>query len=165
MSKLWLSRLGVGFLLSRPLIKLPGRSDRSKGDFTRVGEEGTMSQLLVLDLLGTFVFAISGARVGVTRRLDLFGVLFLSFVAGNFGGITRDVLIGSVPAAAISDWRYLAISLLAGVITFRCIPRSIDCGAPFLYSTPLDWRFSLCQGLRRRSRSGSTRSWRRCLGC
>ena len=78
-----------------------------------------MSLLLVLDLMGTFVFAISGAGVGVTRRLDLFGVLFLSFVAGNFGGITRDVLIGSVPPAAISDWRYLAISLLAGVITFR----------------------------------------------
>ena len=78
-----------------------------------------MSLLLMLDLAGTFVFAISGASVGVTRRLDMFGVLFLSFVAGNFGGITRDVLIGSVPPAAISDWRYLAISLLAGVITFR----------------------------------------------
>ena len=78
-----------------------------------------MSLLLVLDLVGTFVFAMSGAVVGVTRRLDLFGILFLSFVAGNFGGITRDVLIGSVPPAAISDWRYLAISLLAGVITFR----------------------------------------------
>ena len=49
---------------------------------------------------------------------DLFGILVLSFVAGNFGGITRDVLIGSVPPAAISDWRYLAVSLLAGVITF-----------------------------------------------
>lgn len=78
-----------------------------------------MSLLLVLDLLGTFVFAISGASVGVRRRLDLFGVLFLSFVAGNFGGITRDVLIGSVPPAAMSDWRYLAISLLAGMITLR----------------------------------------------
>jgi uncharacterized membrane protein YeiH len=77
-----------------------------------------MSLLLVLDLLGTFVFAISGATAGVTRRLDLFGTLVLSFVAGNFGGITRDVLIGSVPPAAISDWRYLAVSLLAGVITF-----------------------------------------------
>ena len=54
----------------------------------------------------------------MTRRLDLFGTLVLSFVAGNFGGITRDVLIGSVPHAAISDWRYLAVSLLAGVITF-----------------------------------------------
>jgi uncharacterized membrane protein YeiH len=54
----------------------------------------------------------------VTRRLDLFGILVLSFVAGNVGGIIRDILIGSVPPAAISDWRYLAVSLLAGVITF-----------------------------------------------
>jgi uncharacterized membrane protein YeiH len=77
-----------------------------------------MSLLLVLDLVGTFVFAISGATAGVMRRLDLFGILVLSFVAGNVGGITRDVLIGSVPPAAISDWRYLAVSLLAGVITF-----------------------------------------------
>ena len=74
--------------------------------------------LLVLDLVGTFVFALSGATAGVKRRLDLFGVLVLSFAAGNVGGITRDLLIGSVPPAAISDWRYLAVSLLAGVITF-----------------------------------------------
>jgi uncharacterized membrane protein YeiH len=77
-----------------------------------------MSLLLVLDLIGTFVFAISGATAGVTRRLDLFGILVISFVAGNVGGIIRDILIGSVPPAAISDWRYLAVSLLAGVITF-----------------------------------------------
>ncbi len=74
--------------------------------------------LLTLDLVGTFVFAISGATAGVNRRLDLFGILVLSFVAGNFGGITRDVLLGAVPPAAISDWRYLAVSVLAGVITF-----------------------------------------------
>jgi uncharacterized membrane protein YeiH len=77
-----------------------------------------MTLLLVLDLVGTFVFAISGATAGAARRLDLFGILVLSFVAGNFGGITRDVLIGSVPPAAISDWRYLVVSLLAGIITF-----------------------------------------------
>jgi uncharacterized membrane protein YeiH len=77
-----------------------------------------MSLLLVLDLIGTFVFAISGATAGVRRRLDLFGTLVLAFVAGNVGGITRDVLIGSVPPAAISDWRYLTVSLLAGVVTF-----------------------------------------------
>ena len=77
-----------------------------------------MSLLLVLDLVGTFVFAISGATAGVMRRLDLFGILVLSFVAGNVGGITRDVLIGSVPPAAVSDWRYLTVSLLAGAITF-----------------------------------------------
>ena len=74
--------------------------------------------LLVLDLVGTLVFALSGAMAGVGHRLDLFGVLVLSFAAANTGGITRDLLIGAVPPAAISDWRYLAVSLLAGVVTF-----------------------------------------------
>lgn len=75
--------------------------------------------VLVLDLAGTFVFALSGAVAGVHRRFDLFGILVLAFVAGNFGGIVRDLLIGAVPPAAVGDWRYLAISLLAGLITFR----------------------------------------------
>lgn len=72
----------------------------------------------VLDLGGTFVFAISGAVAAVNRRLDIFGILVLSFVAGNFGGISRDVLIGAVPPAALSDGRYLLVALLAGLITF-----------------------------------------------
>ncbi|WDS38077.1 trimeric intracellular cation channel family protein [Pseudoxanthomonas sp.] len=72
----------------------------------------------VLDLGGTFVFAISGAVAAVNRRLDLFGILVLSFVAGNFGGISRDVLIGAVPPAALADGRYLLVSALAGIITF-----------------------------------------------
>jgi uncharacterized membrane protein YeiH len=78
--------------------------------------------LLVLDLLGTFVFALSGAGAALRRRLDLFGVLVLAFVAGNFGGITRDLMIGSVPPEAISDWRYVAVSLVAGVVTFYFFP-------------------------------------------
>jgi hypothetical protein len=52
------------------------------------------------------VFALSGAMAGAKHRLDLFGVLVLSYAAGNAGGITRDLLIGAVPPAAISDWRY-----------------------------------------------------------
>ena len=74
--------------------------------------------LLILDLAGTFVFALSGGAAGVNRRLDLFGVLVLSFVAGNFGGITRDVIIGATPPAAISDWRYLGVSVVAGLAAF-----------------------------------------------
>src|ERR1700692_3832573 len=73
---------------------------------------------LVLDLLGTFVFALSGALAGVKRELDLFGVLVLSCAAGNSGGITRELLIGSVPPSAVNDWRYLGVSLAAGVTTF-----------------------------------------------
>ena len=73
---------------------------------------------LVLDLTGTFVFALSGALAGVKRELDLFGVLVLSFAAANSGGITRDLLIGVVPPGAVADWRYLGVSLFAGIITF-----------------------------------------------
>ena len=61
--------------------------------------------LLMLDLLGTFVFALSGAAAGVKSKLDLFGLKVLAFAKGNAGGITRDLLIGAVPPAAIRDWR------------------------------------------------------------
>jgi uncharacterized membrane protein YeiH len=74
--------------------------------------------LLVLDVLGAFIFALSGATAGVRRRLDLFGVLVLSFAAANAGGITRDLLIGAIPPSAIQDWRYVAVSVVAGMITF-----------------------------------------------
>ena len=74
--------------------------------------------VLVLDLCGTFAFALSGAMAGVRRRLDLFGVLVLSFAAATFGGIARDLLIGATPPAALQDWRYLAVSLTAGAIVF-----------------------------------------------
>ena len=72
----------------------------------------------LLDLAGTFVFALSGATAGVKHRLDLFGVLVLSFAAANTGGILRDLLIGAVPPGAINDWRYAGVSVAAGVITF-----------------------------------------------
>lgn len=72
----------------------------------------------ILDLLGTFAFAISGAIAGIRHRLDIFGVLVLSFAAATFGGILRDVVIGALPPASIQDWRYVAVSILAGVVTF-----------------------------------------------
>src|SRR5690349_13497169 len=83
-----------------------------------MGEPGMGTLVLVLDLIGTFVFALSGATAGVKHRLDLFGVLVLSFAAGNAGGILRDLLIGAVSPAAINDWRYLAVSVFAGIVTF-----------------------------------------------
>jgi uncharacterized membrane protein YeiH len=75
--------------------------------------------LLSLDMLGTFAFAVSGASAGVKRELDVFGVLLLSFAAAAAGGIARDMLIGAVPPAALTDWRYLVTALVAGVVTFR----------------------------------------------
>ena len=72
----------------------------------------------LLDFIGTFVFAISGAVVAVRHRLDLFGVLLLSFAAATFGGIIRDVLLGATPPGSRGDWRYAAVSIAAGLLTF-----------------------------------------------
>ncbi|HEX2863934.1 MAG TPA: trimeric intracellular cation channel family protein [Deinococcales bacterium] len=77
---------------------------------------GTFIQ--ALDLGGTFAFALSGGMAGVRRGLDVFGVLVVSFAAATFGGITRDLLIGAVPPAALKDWRYLAVSVLAGLACY-----------------------------------------------
>jgi uncharacterized membrane protein YeiH len=86
-------------------------------------KEATLHILFVaLDLGGTFVFAISGGMAAVKHRLDFFGILVLSFVTGNVGGITRDLLIGAVPPAAIADWKYVGVSVLAGLITFFWYP-------------------------------------------
>ena len=79
--------------------------------------------LIALDLLGTFVFALSGAAAGVKSKLDLFGLTVLAFATGNAGGITRDLLIGSVPPSAIHDWRYLAVCILAAFVTFLWYPK------------------------------------------
>ena len=74
--------------------------------------------VLTLDLCGTAAFAVSGAMAGIRQRLDIFGVLVLSFAASSFGGIGRDVLIGATPPAALVDWRYLAVALATGVVSF-----------------------------------------------
>jgi uncharacterized membrane protein YeiH len=76
----------------------------------------------VLDWVGTLVFAFSGALLGVQKRFDLFGVLFLSFVVAVVGGMMRDVLIGAVPPVAITDIHYFLISIVGGLITFWWYP-------------------------------------------
>jgi uncharacterized membrane protein YeiH len=78
--------------------------------------------LVVLDLVGIFVFAISGALVGVRKRADLFGVLVLAGATGLGGGFVRDVLIGATPPAALADWRYLVVPVAGGLVTFLFHP-------------------------------------------
>jgi uncharacterized membrane protein YeiH len=74
--------------------------------------------LVVLDLVGIFVFAVSGALVAVRRHLDIFGVLVLAGTTGLGGGFLRDVLIDATPPAALADWRYLLVPVGAGLLTF-----------------------------------------------
>lgn len=70
----------------------------------------------VLDLIGTFAFALSGAIAARQRRLDLFGIAAVAFMVACGGGIVRDVCIGAIPPTGLSNWRYLAGSLLAAAV-------------------------------------------------
>ncbi len=72
--------------------------------------------LLILNLVGTFVFGLSGGMAGVRKQLDLFGAIVLAVVVGIAGGTIRDVLIG-IPPQTFRDWRYLAVAAGAGLLT------------------------------------------------
>ncbi|WSA92218.1 trimeric intracellular cation channel family protein [Streptomyces sp. NBC_01795] len=75
-----------------------------------------------LDLVGIFVFAISGALLAVRRNFDVFGIAVLAEVTGLGGGLFRDVVIGAVPPAAFTDLGYFLMPLVAAVLVFFLHP-------------------------------------------
>jgi uncharacterized membrane protein YeiH len=102
-------------------------------NLTSGGSQNVINNLLAaFDLAGTFVFALSGATAAVRHRLDAFGILVLCLAAGNSGGIARDVMIGALPPAAINEWRYVAVSILAGLIVFFAYPLINRLSSPVL---------------------------------
>jgi uncharacterized membrane protein YeiH len=78
----------------------------------------TATLQLSLDLVGVFVFALSGALVAVRIGLDLFGVLVLAWIAGLGGGILRDLLLGITPPVGVSNGWLLAAAVVAGLLVF-----------------------------------------------
>ena len=75
--------------------------------------------LLILDLAGTFAFALNGALTAVrAAHVDIVGVVTLGLVTAVGGGIIRDVLLGALPPATFVDWRYLAVAAGGGLIAF-----------------------------------------------
>jgi uncharacterized membrane protein YeiH len=74
--------------------------------------------LLVVDLIGTFVFATEGALAAIKGDLDLLGLMVLSFATALGGGIIRDVLIGAIPPNSLRDWRYGLTAFVGGGAVF-----------------------------------------------
>jgi len=74
--------------------------------------------LLIVDLLGTFLFGLEGATAATHAKLDLLGLMVLAFATALGGGIIRDVLIGASPPNSIRDWRYSTTAFLAAIFVF-----------------------------------------------
>jgi uncharacterized membrane protein YeiH len=77
------------------------------------------SLILVLDLVGTFAFALNGAMTAIrTAHVDIVGVVTLGMITAVGGGILRDILLDDLPPATFVDWRYLTVAAAGGLIAF-----------------------------------------------
>lgn len=76
-----------------------------------------MLALVLLDYLGTFAFAISGALKAVRKEMDLFGLIVLAVVTAIGGGTIRDVMVGQRPFWFANPW-YILLALLAAGLVF-----------------------------------------------
>jgi uncharacterized membrane protein YeiH len=86
-----------------------------------------------LDLAGTFAFAISGATAAKQRGLDLFGIGAIAFVVACGGGIIRDLCIGAIPPAGLTNWRYLTAAMIAAGLTVGTFPIVQRLNRPVLF--------------------------------
>jgi len=74
-----------------------------------------------IDIIGVFVYAISGALTAMSKRLDPFGVFIVAFVTSVGGGTLRDTLIGRNPVFWMVDpvYVYIIIGGTLFAIIFR----------------------------------------------
>ncbi len=70
-----------------------------------------------MEMLGTSAFAISGALAAMHRRLDVFGVLVITFATAVGGGTIRDVLIGNTPVAWLKDQQAITVVFVSYLLT------------------------------------------------
>lgn len=85
-----------------------------------------------VDLLGTFVFGLSGGTVAIRHRLDVFGVIVLAVAAALAGGMLRDMLLGATPVIALADERYLLVAVAAALVAFFFKPLISRLGKPVM---------------------------------
>lgn len=81
--------------------------------------------LAALDLIGIFVFGLSGASLAVRKKLDIVGAVSLALVTSLAGGVFRDLCIGSTPPGAFSNQWHLVVPI-AAVVVVVAVPRLLD---------------------------------------
>ena len=70
----------------------------------------------LFDIIGTLAFAVSGTLVGISRRMDIFGISVLALATAVGGGMVRDVLVGIMPPMALRDTTNFLLSAGAALV-------------------------------------------------
>lgn len=81
----------------------------------------TEALVILFDLIGTIAFAISGALVGISKKMDLFGTLVLAITTACGGGCIRDIVVGSIPPAMCRNPVYVGIAAVVATIVFLLV--------------------------------------------
>ncbi|MEG2291279.1 MAG: trimeric intracellular cation channel family protein [Clostridium sp.] len=79
--------------------------------------------LTIFEIMGTVAFSVSGALVGMQKKLDLFGVVFLGIITAVGGGIFRDIILGQTPPTAFIKPTYCMISIIVAIAAFYLYPK------------------------------------------
>ena len=74
--------------------------------------------MFILELIGIVAFAVSGAMVGIEKRADIFGVLFLAVITSLGGGVVRDMMLGYLPPRMFTSYIYMALAALSALVVF-----------------------------------------------
>ncbi len=77
--------------------------------------------ILILEIIGTIAFAVSGAIIAIKKELDIFGIIFLAILTASGGGITRDVIIGNFPPNIFENYIFALISTMSALIVFLSV--------------------------------------------
>lgn len=73
--------------------------------------------VFLLEVIGTISFAISGAMIGVKKKMDIFGICVLGVTTSVGGGMIRDVILGNVPSSLISPI-YVVMATISSICVF-----------------------------------------------
>lgn len=74
--------------------------------------------MIIMEVIGTIAFAVSGALIAISASLDLFGVTFIGCITAVGGGIMRDILIGKYPPSIFNNTEILLIAALTAIVVF-----------------------------------------------
>lgn len=81
----------------------------------------TLSFIMIMDIIGTIAFAISGAMVAIQKKMDIFGVNILAITTATGGGVIRDLIIGQIPPVMFSNPMYVFIAIVTANIVFLVV--------------------------------------------